>query len=121
MCTELYEDWKKKCMSVLNSTTNTCSSECKNATYGLVKDPRGQNFMGCDCGLNDTFDGPKTPKEMAEIGQCYAHQSRMREICKFDDGGECQKCAAKKSMELYRHIVYCLTYYYSYFSLPTIL
>lgn len=98
-CRELHKVWEAECMDVWNSTIDMCSDQCKNATNELYKDPHGQNFKWCDCGPHENiFDGPRTPKEMAAIDQCFVRQSKMRKICKFDDAGQCQKCEAKKSM-----------------------
>lgn len=99
-CRELHENLIEKCLDVLNSTTNTCSDECRNATRELFNDPQGYNFRECDCGMYDSgfFAGPNNPEEMAGIRQCFMHQSRMREICGFNDAGQCQKCEAKKGM-----------------------
>ena len=101
-CRELHENLKEKCVDVLNSTTDTCSDECRNATRELFNDPQGYNFRECDCGMyeNGFFAGPKNPEEMAEIQKCFVHRSRMREICGLDDAGQCQKCEAKKGIHV---------------------
>ena len=87
-------------MSVLNSTANTCSDECKNATYEMLSDFHGRNFVGCDCGLYlyHLLDGPNG-EAVAKIGECYERQTNMREICGFTTSvGQCQNCEARKSM-----------------------
>ena len=80
-------------MSVWNSTTNTCPDECRNVTYELQKDLHGRNFAGCDCGLYHQIN-----PAMAVVGQCYERQSKLHEICGFNDASQCQNCGAKKSM-----------------------
>ena len=95
-CKVLYEDFEIKCANLWNATNGICSDECMNATYQLTKDPNGRSFKECDCG---PYDNPSnSPQEIATIGKCLVRQSRMREICKFNDAGQCMKCAAKKSM-----------------------
>lgn len=102
VCRELFEGWEETCVDVWNSTTSTCSDECRNATYELTNDRFGRNFMGCDCGLHHSsfLDGPKRQTEIIEIDQCFVRQSKMREVCGFNDAGQCQNCAAKKGLWL---------------------
>lgn len=97
-CRSLHEDWEEKCTEVWNSTTNTCSEECKNATHELHEDPQGRKFKLCDCGESD----PERigPKEIAAARQCFLRKSKMGEICKFGYVGHCQKCAAKKGIDV---------------------
>lgn len=103
ICKELYESWEEKCNDVWNSTiVNVCSDECKNATYDLLNDYYGSKFKSCDCGLHatDFLDSPKKQEEMAMIGECYTRQSKMREVCEFNDAGQCQQCAANKGISI---------------------
>ena len=86
-------------MGVLNSTTTTCSDECKNATREMLDDLHGRNFAGCDCGLylHNMLDGPNA-EAAAKVDECFKRQSNMREMCGLTDAGQCQNCEAKKSM-----------------------
>ena len=74
------------------STTENCSTGCKNATVELYSDLHGQYLRGCDCGMRDLSLYPLLPEEV----KCFEHQIKMEEVCNIDDTKRCQNCKARK-------------------------
>ena len=75
------------------STTENCSTECKNATIELYSDLYGQHLRGCDCGMRDLSLHRLLPEEM----KCFERQIKMEEACNIDDTKRsCQNCKAEK-------------------------
>ena len=73
------------------STTESCSNECKNATVELYNDLHGQDLRGCDCGTRTLYSSP-----LPEQVKCFERKTKMEEVCNIDDTRQCQSCKAKK-------------------------
>ena len=74
------------------STTENCSTECKNATVELYSDLNGQYLRGCNCGMRNLLLHSLLPEEV----ECFERQVKMEEVCNIDDTKQCQNCRAEK-------------------------
>ena len=92
-CKQLYNNWKEKCMTVINWTVDSktfpiCTDECKKANDDFKKNKIWRRSIDCDCGK---FDDNAELKDIRQTENCFRQRQGLAIFCGKNMVVECPK------------------------------